>query len=146
MDNRRPINSSSGVGSRSGIGAQGRPSAADRLVADIVAPTGAKAVLHYQRGIAPVINSAMVVAEVEFAVVNALGPQAVAVTEPSLGAEDFALYLDKVPGALVRLGVALPDGRTLHSSTFDIDESSIKTGILVGAASLLRMMGRHWRS
>ncbi|HEY5578502.1 MAG TPA: amidohydrolase [Acidimicrobiia bacterium] len=122
------------------------PALVDRLVADIVAPTGAKAVLHYQRGIAPVINSAMVVAEVEFAVVNALGPQAVAVTEPSLGAEDFALYLDKVPGALVRLGVALPDRRALHSSTFDIDESSIKTGILVGAASLLRMMGRHWRS
>ncbi|MFQ5966631.1 MAG: amidohydrolase, partial [Acidimicrobiia bacterium] len=114
------------------------PGLVDQLANDVVAPTGAKAVVHYQRGIPPVINSAKVIAEVEFAVVEALGGEAVSDTEPSLGAEDFARFLDHAEGAMVRLGAALTERRALHASNFDVDEASIETGILVGAASLLR--------
>ncbi len=120
------------------------PDLVDRLVADLVAPTGAKAVLHYQRGIPPVVNSPAVIAEIEFAVVETLGSEAAAGTEPSLGAEDFARYLEVSPGAMVRLGAALPVPRALHSSNFDIDEAAIPIGISVGVASLLRMLGREW--
>ncbi len=121
------------------------PGIVERLVQDIVAPTGAKATIHYQRGIPPVVNDAAVVAEVEFAVAEALGTQAVAGTHTSMGAEDFARFLDRAPGALLRLGAALPGRRVdLHSSAFDIDESAIETGVLVGVASLLRLMACDW--
>ena len=42
------------------------------------------------------------------AVGTALGPGAATEAEQSLGGEDFAWYLDRVPGALARLGVRRP--------------------------------------
>ena len=121
------------------------PDRVQSLVRDIVAPLGAGAEVHYQRGIPPVVNDAGVLSEVEFAIHEVLGTQAIAETHASMGAEDFARFLDLVPGALLRLGSALPDRKVdLHSASFDIDEDAIETGILVGAASLLRLMQCEW--
>jgi len=56
---------------------------------------------------------------------------------PSLGAEDFAFYQQRIPGAIVRLGAAMSDpaGRMpLHSSFFDIDERALG----IGAKLLMR--------
>jgi amidohydrolase len=62
-------------------------------------------------------------------------------THQSLGAEDFAWFLEDIPGALIRLGAALPNRRVdLHSASFDIDESAIETGILVASETLLRLL------
>ena len=56
----------------------------------------------------------------------------------------IAWYLDSAPGALVRLGSALPDRRVdLHSTTFDLDERAIPIGIELGAASVLRLIDAH---
>lgn len=121
------------------------PDRVHSLVRDIVAPVGATADVHYQRGIPPVVNDAGVLSEVEFAIHEVLGTQAVAETHASLGAEDFARFLDLVPGALMRLGSGLPDRKVdLHSASFDIDEDVIEHGILVGAASMLRLMQCKW--
>ncbi len=121
------------------------PDRVQSLVRDIVAPLGAGAEVHYQRGIPPVVNDAGVLSEVEFAIHEVLGTQAIAETHASMGAEDFARFLDLIPGALLRLGSALPDRKVdLHSASFDIDEDTIETGILVGAASLLRLMQCEW--
>jgi amidohydrolase len=72
----------------------------------------------------------------------ALGPDAVTTTDQSLGAEDFAWYLDTVPGALARLGVRRPGDtrvRDLHQGDFDPDERAISVGsrLLVGAVLAL---------
>jgi amidohydrolase len=60
---------------------------------------------------------------------------------PSMGAEDFADYLSVVPGCMVRLGVARKGKKKklLHTSRFDIDESSL----LVGVRLLTRVL-LHW--
>jgi metal-dependent amidase/aminoacylase/carboxypeptidase family protein len=53
-------------------------------------------------------------------------------TEQSLGGEDFAWYLDQVPGALARLGVRSPGSTIsmdLHQSNFDVDERCIAVGV-----------------
>ena len=48
-----------------------------------------------------------------------------------MGGEDFAWYLEAVPGALARLGVCPPGGAAfdLHQGTFDIDESALEVGV-----------------
>ena len=62
-------------------------------------------------------------------------------THQSLGSEDFAWYLESVPGALLRLGAALGDRQTdLHAANFDIDERAIGAGMLAGAIGLLRLL------
>lgn len=50
--------------------------------------------------------------------------------KPVLGAEDFANYLTKIPGAFFFLGCAKAgeDTPILHNSRFDIDESALLTG------------------
>jgi len=50
---------------------------------------------------------------------------------PSMGGEDFAEFLQAVPGCLLRLGTgAAPNTRhPLHHPAFDIDESAMATGI-----------------
>lgn len=117
------------------------PPLARRLVADVLAPLGAEATVDYQRGAPPVVNDAAVISVVEKAAASVLGPEGVMPTKQSLGAEDFAWFLDEIPGALIRLGAA-PQGRSvdLHSATFDLDESAIPIGMMVAAESLLSLI------
>jgi amidohydrolase len=102
------------------------------LVEQIVAPSGARVDIGYIRGVPPVVNDAGAVDIQRAAVIAALGADAVAVTQQSMGGEDFAWYLDRIPGALARLGVRRP-GSTghydLHQGTFDLDESALPIGV-----------------
>ena len=60
--------------------------------------------------------------------------------KPSLGAEDFAEFLNEIPGAMFRLGVSSPYGcAPLHSSKFDPDERAISIGIKVITESILKL-------
>ena len=52
--------------------------------------------------------------------------------QPSMGSEDFSLYLDRVPGALVRLGTSTDDPQTkrpLHHAEILFDEKALPTGV-----------------
>ncbi len=119
------------------------PKLTERLCADIVTPLGATFELDYQQGSPPVVNDADVVAAIGDVATGLLGSDAVHETHQSLGSEDFSWYLESVPGAMIRLGVARADRTVdLHSASFDIDESAIETGIAVGAAALLRLLDR----
>jgi amidohydrolase len=59
---------------------------------------------------------------------------------PSLGGEDFADYLARVPGCMVSLGVkcSAREVTPLHTSVFDIDERAL----LIGARLLARILLR----
>ena len=60
--------------------------------------------------------------------------------KPSLGAEDFAEFLNDIPGAMFRLGVAGSNGcAPLHSSKFDPDEKAIAVGIKVLTESIVKL-------
>jgi amidohydrolase len=117
------------------------PPLIERLVHEIVAPLGASAKVEYEQGSPPVVNDMALIDTITNAAVEALGADAVLPTHQSLGSEDFSWFLESAPGALVRLGSALPDRRVdLHSADFDIDERAIHTGMLVGSMALVRML------
>ena len=79
---------------------------------------------------------------------DVLGPDGVRWLDvASLGAEDFAFYQELIPGVMVRLGAALPEGRQrpLHSSLFDIDEVALPVGTRFFARSAVALAaGDHW--
>ncbi|MDJ0925307.1 MAG: amidohydrolase [Acidimicrobiia bacterium] len=117
------------------------PKRMESLIADMAGPLGATAEVEYVPGSPPVVNDESVIRTVEKAAEAALGRANVVHTHQSLGAEDFAWFLEDVPGALIRLGAALPNRAVdLHSATFDIDESAIETGILVASETMLRLL------
>ncbi|WP_106127798.1 amidohydrolase [Pseudosporangium ferrugineum] len=110
------------------------PELITRLIRDVVAATGAEAEVQYNRGVPPVINDRMASAVIAGAAGAALGADRVVEAEISMGGEDFAFYLEQVPGAMIRLGTGTPGAETkfdLHQSNFDVDERCIGYGVRV---------------
>jgi len=69
-----------------------------------------------------------------------LGPgQVVQIPRPSMGSEDFSVYLKHVPGAMLRLGTASPEKEEtpLHTASFDVDEEAIAMGTKILARSVV---------
>jgi len=90
---------------------------------------------------APAIeNDADMVQLVRKAVTQTISAGAIEwIEHPSMGSEDFSYYLEHVPGAMFRLGVAGDQvgSAPLHTSTFDIDERAIAIGCQVMAAAVI---------
>ncbi|WP_431771899.1 amidohydrolase [Streptomyces cucumeris] len=101
----------------------------------------AKSEINYIRGVPPVVNEESSTELLRDAMVARRGSTAVEGTEQSLGGEDFSWYLERVPGAMARLGVRRVGDSTrrdLHCGDFDVDEGAIQVGVeLFTAAALL---------
>jgi amidohydrolase len=115
------------------------------LIADVARPTGAEVEVGYVQGVPPVVNDPGSVEVLRAAALTAVGPQAVVPAEQSLGGEDFAWYLQHVPGALGRLGVRRPDApgppHDLHQPDFDIDEDALGVGVRLLARTAVTALG-----
>ena len=111
------------------------------IVSNICQTYGAKCQVNYQRGVPSVQNDFALTKLVESASLEAWGSDRVQIlTEPSLGAEDFSLYLDRVPGSMFRLGVGKAEAKNypLHHPRFEIDESAIVTGVVTLAYTIYK--------
>ena len=119
---------------------EGAPQLVRRVVDGLVAPYGAVADVTYERGVPPVVNEPAATALLSAAANRVLGHGGVVPTLQSLGGEDFAWFLERVPGAMARLGVR-PPGRErphdLHQGSFDVDEDAIGVGVRVLTAAAL---------
>ncbi|MDA8370053.1 MAG: M20 family metallopeptidase [Nocardiopsaceae bacterium] len=117
------------------------PDLIEELVDSVATAYGATAEVDYRRGVPPTINEDSSVQILRDACDQVLGSDAAASTPQSLGGEDFAWYLEHVPGALARLGTHSPSSAApmldLHRGTFDVDERAIGVGVQVMAASAL---------
>ena len=111
----------------------------------ICAGCGGSAEVRYRCIAPPVDNDVALTNLLERCAIERLGrDQVVPVEQPSLGAEDFAELLRDVPGMMMRLGVAGPDGcAPLHNGAFALDETALAVGIEVLAATLLAWMAEH---
>ena len=111
-------------------------------VAQIVGPYGVTPTVTYVRGVPPVVNEYWSTTLLGRAVERSFGDEAHVGTTQSLGGEDFAWYLDAVPGAMGRLGTRTPGGPTydLHQGDLRVDERSISVGATVLAGAALEAM------
>ncbi|MBW4653099.1 MAG: amidohydrolase [Kaiparowitsia implicata GSE-PSE-MK54-09C] len=113
----------------------------EHIVASICATYGAKYTLNYRRGVPSVQNDPGLTQIMEAAASEAWGGDRVQILlEPSLGAEDFSLYLDHAPGTMFRLGVGNPDrpNYPLHHPQFLVDEAAIVTGVVTMAYAVYK--------
>jgi amidohydrolase len=102
------------------------------LVEALAAPYGVSVEVNVLKSVPPCVNDAAATERYRAVAGAVLGPASIAVTDQSLGGEDFAWILAKTPGALARLGVRRPevaDAGDLHQGTFDIDEEAISVGV-----------------
>jgi amidohydrolase len=114
------------------------------IVSNFCNTYGAKYEMNYRRGVPSVQNDLVLSQILEEASREAWGSDRVQIlTEPSLGAEDFSLYLEHAPGSMFRLGVGYGDrlNPPLHHPEFEIDESAILTGVVTLAYAAFK----YWK-
>ncbi len=119
---------------------------AEELIRDtidqIVEPYGVVPTVTYVRGVPPVVNEHRSTVLLGHAVEAILGEEGHVATSQSLGGEDFAWYLDSVPGAMARLGTRTPGGPTydLHQGDLRVDERAVPIAAKVLAAAAIHAL------
>ena len=122
------------------------PAWIEQIVSSVCATYGAKYELTYKRGVPGVQNDPKLTQLVESAALEALGRSHVQILpEPSLGAEDFSMYLEHAPGTMFRLGVGLTDkpNYPLHHPQFEVNEAAIVTGAVTLAYAACQYWKQH---
>ena len=105
----------------------------EKIVKNIASNYGAKANINFKSIAPPVYNDPELTNLLSDCAKNFMDKEDIVFLEnPSLGAEDFAFFLQDVPGTMFRLGVAGEQGcAPLHSGYFSLDERSLELGIKI---------------
>ena len=94
-----------------------------------------KSILDYKRGHGATTNDPDAIDYATSIVEKYLGKEAVVHPEhPSMAAEDFSAYLQKIKGAFLWLGTGFDGNPALHNAGFTIDETILESGITMMAA------------
>lgn len=118
----------------------------ESLVTNVCSTYDAKCQVNYRRGVPSVQNDQFLTRLVEEAGLEAWGQDRVLIlSEPSMGAEDFSLYLQQAPGTMFRLGVGSTNllNPPLHHPEFLVDESAILTGVITLAYAAYKYWQRE---
>jgi amidohydrolase len=112
----------------------------EQIVKGVCEGTGASYNLEYQRGYPPLVNHA---AETDVVRRAIEGSDRCALVEmkPIMGGEDFAYYLQEVPGCFFFVGVGNEDKGAIyphHHPKFDIDEDALSIGVEALLATYLQ--------
>lgn len=125
------------------------PATRDRLprrlietATQIAAAANAVAHVSLVKGSPPVMNDIEATKLVEQVGKDTLGENAVVtLSNPSMGGEDFAVYLERTPGAFFRLG--LGDVTGLHTPTFDFPDAAIPFGVEMLVRTAIAALQKH---
>jgi len=102
-----------------------------RMVAAMRELYNAAATIDIRAGYPPIVNSPDATAIARSAAENIVGKERLlGLSTPSMGGEDFAYYLQKIPGCFARIG-ARKEGHEqfpAHSPQFDFDEKALAVG------------------
>jgi len=111
----------------------------DATVRDASNKWGAQGTFTFIKGAPPVINDARVTDRVRSILSGIMDSKKIIPRSRTLGGEDFAHYLSKVPGVFFRVGIN--DGSMhgkLHSGYFDLDEQAIPFAVAAFSWMLIK--------
>ncbi|MDQ6987443.1 MAG: amidohydrolase [Mariprofundaceae bacterium] len=112
----------------------------DRIIRQTAETWGATARFHMRQAVPMLVNDSAAMHAARHNLTRYLPDTSIIeLEEPSMGGEDFAEFLQQIPGCLLRLGTGgSPATRyPLHHPCFDIDETSMHTGVATLAALAL---------
>lgn len=120
------------------------PARIEHLARHTAAAFGASADVAYVNGSGVVVNHAGFTDFVRQVIGAARGSESVIEVEhPMMGAEDFGLYLEYVPGTFAFLGArpAHQEAFPLHHAQFDFDERALPVGVEILSTVALEYLG-----
>jgi len=123
----------------------GIPERMRRLLGGVAEAMRARIELEVERGYPPLVNDERVAAAVQRSAEKVLGPDKVEVLDrPTMGAEDFAYFLERVPGCFFRLGGGNEEKGIIHPGhhpEYDFDEEALVVGVAVMSQVVLDLLG-----
>jgi amidohydrolase len=119
------------------------PGRIERIVGGICAANRAEYKFNYRNGTPVTVNDFGINALVSEIGAETLGAaNVVSLEAPSMGAEDFAVYLRYAPGAMFRLGVG-EDVTPLHTPTYNFADGAMAHGMELFTRTALRYLKDH---
>jgi len=106
-------------------------SSLEKILSHLCDAYGATYEFNYNDGYPAVVNNEHVTRVVEKVASEILGPENILHPDPDMGGEDFAYYLQKVPGTFYFLAVgnkAKGIDSPQHSPTYNVDEDALSKG------------------
>lgn len=118
---------------------QAMPDRIRRIAEGVCAAAGATCDLIFKEGTPSVMNDREFMKLVEEVGKETLGADnVIQIPHSSMGAEDFAVYLEHAPGAMFRLG--LGNVSPIHTPTFNFDDRALPIGVELFARIALRYL------
>jgi len=108
------------------------PNQIEELAKGIGSALGVEVEAQIIKGYPILVNNPQVAAYAKEVAIGLVGEDRFVEPQPSMGAEDFAFFLEMRPGVFVRLGCGSEDPERspeLHSPSFDIDERILPLGV-----------------
>jgi len=115
----------------------------ETILKGITSSFGATFTLDYIKTTPVTFNEPKLAASSAAALASAVGKDNVIIPNPTMIAEDFAFYQQKIPGFFFFVGVGNPEkgiNAMLHTEYFDIDEDAILVGMRAMSAVVLRAL------
>ena len=102
-----------------------------KMAEDIATSMGGSCDFRIEKGYPYLVNDEAMTNVAKTSAIAYLGKENVIDLDLRMTAEDFSYYSQLIPACFYRLGTRKPNGETLglHTSTFDIDENALETGI-----------------
>jgi amidohydrolase len=119
------------------------PQRIEPIVRGVCASMGAEYEISFERGYPPTINDPAMSATVTKAACEVVGPQHVVVPAQSMGGEDMAFFLEKVPGCFFCVGAGNTAYAGVHSPRFDFDEQVMRNGVETHCRVALDLLGKR---
>lgn len=120
------------------------PKRLEQVVDGVTKAMGATYQLDYHRIYPATVNDPGMTELVRAAAVKVVGPERVVEAEPSMGGEDMAFFLERVPGCYFFIGTANAErGLTYphHHPNFDLDEAGLAVGAKVVIQAIYDFLG-----
>ncbi|MFP3998928.1 MAG: M20 family metallopeptidase [Desulfobacterales bacterium] len=122
------------------------PASMERIVKNTARVYAAEAKLDYTPSVPPTVNDPYCTTLAEKSIDAICGRANRHTQQPVTGAEDFALYLEHVPGVFVFLGGGNEEKGLLsaqHHGSFDIDEDALQVGAALHARYAIDFLQEH---
>ncbi len=106
---------------------------------------GAKCKVDLIDGVPPTINHPEATKLARETAIELVGSEKVIEPKPSMGGEDFAYYLEQVPGAFLELGTGNPEKGTdkpHHNPKFNVDEEVLYIGSAIYASLAYQFLAK----
>ncbi|MDP2915194.1 MAG: amidohydrolase [Candidatus Aminicenantes bacterium] len=110
------------------------------VVEGTCAAFGASAEIVYEDGYPPLVNDFASVDLVLDVAKRALGEENILAIDPVMGGEDFARYLQEVPGAFLFFGAGDGTKYPHHHPAFDFDEKALPPAVFLMTALVLEFL------